>query len=307
MSDPRITPFNGRVAHVSLRGQVEAERFVEGEPMSIQGSVSNVLRSPSGPKEREILCGETFYVLEMPDDDSSNCAYGYIARDGYCGYVYADHLSNIEKPSHVVSVRETYRKETPELKKLERHFPMYFGSRVRVLGVDGEWSEIGLKLGGRTLDRVFRYYVPSPHLVPIEERMAQPAEVARLFLGTPYVWGGNSGRGIDCSGLVQAAYLACGVACPGDSDLQMGMAGAALEDSAPLQAGDLLFWKGHVGILLDGKRLLHANAHHMAVAYAPLAAALLSNIPGVVEHGLFINLARTVIIGAEDGATIFEY
>ena len=272
--DPRTTPFNGCVAHVSLKDQVEAERFVDGEPMAIQIAVTNLLRQPKGPKDREVLCGEVFHVLDMPKNDPNGYAYGYLEKDGYCGYIFADFLHAIDAPTHVVSVRETYRKETPDLKAFERHFPLYFGSKVRVLENDGEWSKLGLKLGGRKSDRVFDYYVPSCHLKPIGHRWDDPIEVARLFLGTPYVWGGKSGRGIDCSGLVQVALLACGMACPGDSDLQAKMAGTHLGDDDALQPGDLLFWKGHVAMATGSDTMLHANAHHMAVVEEPIEPAI---------------------------------
>ena len=134
--DPRTTPFNGRVAHVSLKGKVEAERFVEGKPMAIQIAVTGLWREPQGTKDREILCGDVFHVLDMPDDDPNAYAYGYLEKDGYCGYVFADFLQEIEAPTHKVSVRETYRKEVPDFKKAERLFPMYFGSKVRVIGTD---------------------------------------------------------------------------------------------------------------------------------------------------------------------------
>ncbi len=112
------------------------------------------------------------------------------------------------------------------------------------------------------------------HLRPAGAPMDDPVAVAELFFGTPYLWGGNTGDGIDCSGLVQAACLACGIACPGDSDLQESALGAPLADDAPLRRGDLLFWKGHVAWVADAGRILHANAFQMAVAYEAIPAAI---------------------------------
>jgi len=115
------------------------------------------------------------------------------------------------------------------------------------------------------------FFVPKPHIRPIERPFSDPVTVAQLFFGTPYLWGGNSAFGIDCSGLVQAAFLACGIDCPGDSDMQMSMGAPA---SAPYRRGDLLLWKGHVALCVDDEVLIHANAHHMAVAYEPILRAI---------------------------------
>jgi cell wall-associated NlpC family hydrolase len=137
-----------------------------------------------------------------------------------------------------------------------------FGSKITVLDHVAGFAET--QIG----------YIPIQHLKPIDDLASDPADIARLFLGTPYLWGGNSRWGIDCSGLVQAAFLACGIPCPGDSDQQLAMVGYAPPAGTPYQRNDLLFWKGHVALVLEPDLMIHANAHKMAVTLEPITAAL---------------------------------
>jgi cell wall-associated NlpC family hydrolase len=111
------------------------------------------------------------------------------------------------------------------------------------------------------------------HLVPLGTNEADPVAVAEKFLGVPYLWGGKTSLGIDCSGLVQVALQACGIACPRDSDMQEKALGKSIS-LAGLQHGDLIFWKGHVAIARGRNSMIHANAFHMAVAVEPVAEGL---------------------------------
>jgi cell wall-associated NlpC family hydrolase len=143
----------------------------------------------------------------------------------------------------------------------EMRHPLYLNSAVQVLDADGTWAETP------------QGFVPATHLAPLDQPAPDPAAVAQMFLGAPYLWAGNSIAGLDCSGLVQLSMLAAGRPCPGDSDLQQAL-GAALTEDAPLQRGDLIFWKGHVAMMLDGAVMIHATAHTMRVIAEALDAAI---------------------------------
>ncbi|MGI9394228.1 MAG: NLP/P60 hydrolase, partial [Boseongicola sp.] len=186
MSDPRLTPFNGRVAHVSLEGQVDAERFSAGEQMQIALTKAPLLRMPDGPMDRELLFGRKFLVLDAESADP--WVYGIADRDGYCGWVHGKMLSNVQPATHKVAVRESYFKATPDLKATERTFPAFLGSEVSVSGTVGDWSRVGNGLASTSDQQTF--YLPSCHLRPVSEHAHDPVDVARLFLGTPYLWGG---------------------------------------------------------------------------------------------------------------------
>ncbi len=255
--DPRLTPANPRVAHDSLRGLVKAERYSPGVLQRVVTPVADILRAPNGPRDRQALYGEQVLALEEHDGH----AFVQTERDGYVGYVKMACLGPAAQATHWVSAAATHLYPQPDFKTRET-LGLSFGSRLVVVAEHGRFSE--------TADGQF---VPSAHLTKRGVSSPDPARTAELFLGTPYLWGGNSRAGIDCSGLVQAALLAAGVDCPGDSDMQQKI-GRGIPDQAPLARGDLLFWKGHVAMVFDHERLIHANAHHMAVAFEGIDAAI---------------------------------
>ena len=262
MSDARQTPANGRVAHSSLKGRVEAAHFTDGTDLRVVAETAPILASPGGACNRELLLGEAFCVLETRD----GAHFGFAWRDGYVGWVPADLLDDAPAPSHRVSAIRSLGLCAPDLKDTRPAHALGLGSLVHVTGTEGDWRRV--EIAGQA------WFVPTRHLAPVDSRAADPVAVAELFLGTPYLWGGNSARGIDCSGLVQAAMLACGIACPGDSDQQEATLSTHLPEGTPIARGDLLFWKGHVALAASADRIIHANAHAMAVTFEDTKAAI---------------------------------
>lgn len=257
VTDRRLLRSNGRVAHVSLEGQVAAERFVDGTARQVGAGVAEILGSPQGPRERELVTGDGFRVL----DRQGAFSFGFAERDGYVGWVASHLLDPARTLTHRVDAARSFFKATPDIKVWEPVTPLSYGARLEVIADDGTWARIVTR-GGEAV-------VPSRHLAPLDTVARDPVAEAVKFLGTPYLWGGNSSFGIDCSGLVQAAWRACGVALPGDSD-QQARAGVAVDEPRP---GDLVFWRGHVAMMADETRLIHANAHHVAVAFESFDAA----------------------------------
>lgn len=256
--DPRTTAANTHVAATELRGQVDAPTYVDGTWHRVATPVVDLLRAPDGPRDRQLLFGERVRVLDI----RNRVAFVQSARDAYVGYIAADALAEDATPTHRVRVAATHLYPAPDLKQHEI-CGLSHGAQLTIRGRTGTYMET---TSGQ--------FVPSLHLAPIEESDTDPVEIAELFIGSPYLWGGNSREGIDCSGLVQAALLACGISCPADSDQQRDAVGTILPTGSPVESGDLLFWRGHVAMAADEHTLIHANAHHMAVAFEPLDAAI---------------------------------
>ena len=256
MMDRRLTPANGHVAALHLKGQVEADVFTAGDPATIGQVVVDLCATPAGKRDRQLLMGMAVTVYDRRD----GWAFVQSKRDGYVGYVRESALSVPTVTTHRIATPATHAYATESFKAQDLlHLP--FGAEVVVIDERHKFFETP------------QGFIPKKHLRPIGQVFSDPATVAQLFFGVPYLWGGNSSRGIDCSGLVQAAYHACGHICPGDSDMQRDGLGAALAEDAPLQRGDLIFWKGHVAMMVDGETMIHANAHHMAVVYEGLVQA----------------------------------
>ena len=252
--DRRITPHSGRVAHVSLQGRVQAAAFVAGEACCIVQPLVDLCDAPNGMRDRQLLLGDTFLVIERRDD----WVFGQSDRGGYCGWVPVAAVGVAQAPTHWVSALASHVYAEPRVQAREC-MALTTGARVRVTGVQGAWAETPLG------------FIPAMHVRSIGDWATDPVAVVEAFLGVPYLWGGNSAAGLDCSGLVQAAWLACGRDCPGDSDQQQAL-GRDFRGRA--RRGDLIFWQGHVAIVTGPDRIIHANGHTMNVAYEHVGAAI---------------------------------
>jgi len=264
--DPRITPARPDLAAKHLAGVVEAQRFVEGQTYEIGAAQAPVRRTPShdAPLETEALKGEPVTIYDISND---GWAWGQLAGDGYVGYMPANALAAPGAPAtHKVSALRTFVFSRASIKYPPTE-SLSFGSRLAVARVEGEFAITAS--GG---------YVPILHLAPVGTKETDFVAIAERFVGIPYLWGGKTSLGLDCSALVQLALAACGVPCPRDTDMQEQALGGALtppHERAQLRRGDLLFWHGHVAIVRDEATLLHANAsRHMAVAFAATAEAI---------------------------------
>jgi cell wall-associated NlpC family hydrolase len=264
MHDPRLTPARPDVAAKYLEGQVEAARFVTGEVFEIADGVTSVRRDPfaGAMLDTQALKGERVTVYDRNED---GWAWGQLNADGYVGWI-SDLALYPPGPAvtHKVTALRTFAFPGPSI-KLPPVDTLPLGARVVVIRIDGAFA---LTNAG--------HYLPAQHVAEIAALETDFVTVAERFIGTPYLWGGKSSLGIDCSGLVQVALTAAGTGCPRDSDMQESGLGRALsaEEMRTLQRGDLIFWKGHVAIVRDAKSIVHANAYHMATAIEDTKSAI---------------------------------
>jgi len=254
--DPRVTLARGDLAARALEGVVAADAYADPQALVAIVPAVALRRAPDLAAEQldQLLFGEIFDVL----DEQGGFAWGQSRRDGYVGFVERAALAPAgAPPTHRVGAIRTYAFAEPSIKT--RAFgPYSINALVRVEAREGRFA----KAAGSG-------WFIEDHLAPIGRFEVDPVTVAERFLGAPYLWGGRESLGLDCSGLTQQALATCAIAYPRDTDQQerLGQPLAA----ADLRRGDLVFWKGHVAMMLDGERIIHANAHHMATAIEPLS------------------------------------
>jgi cell wall-associated NlpC family hydrolase len=274
--DPRLTPARPDLAAKSLEGKVLAARYVEGRAMEVVEPQTPLRAAPrpDAPLLTEALKGERVTVY---DSNAEGWAWGQLGGDDYVGWLSANALApQGAAPTHKVAALRTFVFPGPSI-KLPPLEALPLGATLVVTRMEDRMALT--EAGG---------HVPAGHLKLIGQYDSDFVAVAERLLGVPYLWGGKTALGLDCSGLVQVALNACGVRCPRDSDMQEAALGTAVDAAVAYARGNLIFWKDHVAIVRDAATLIHANAFHMAVAIEPIADA----VPRIRAAGLEITSVR---------------
>lgn len=259
--DPRLNPYRRDIAARHLQGQVEAAQFVDGTLLEVVEPIADLRREPAheAALDTQALKGERVMVYEVSDE---GWAWGQLQTDGYVGYLSANALGPLGPlPTHRVCVPRTFGFPGPDI-KLPPMIALPMGAKLDVARETDRFA----------LDALNWHY-PLTHVAPLAKRQPDFVAVADMLLNAPYLWGGKSSLGIDCSGLVQLALQLAGAACPRDTYMQERALGQP-KSLTELRRGDLVFWKGHVAIACDATTIIHANAHHMMVAKEPVSEAV---------------------------------
>lgn len=262
--DKALNPFRDDLAAEYLRGQIEAPKFVTPELMQIKCDYTYLKSGPEGssPNLSEVFCGEMVDVYEI----KSGFAWVQLKRDNYVGYLpdFALAIDNIETNRKVRALR-TFAFAAPKVQ----------GEILHILPLNANVKAT------EKVENGFVYcedlgFIYEKHLGGFDEFYDDPVEVAKWFYKTPYAWGGRQALGIDCSGLVQTSFEACGINLPRDARMQESF-GELIEPTpnfANLKPGDLLFWQGHVAMMIDETNIIHANSFHLCVEIEPLTQTI---------------------------------
>ena len=261
--DPRLHAIRPDIADARLSEAAGGARLVEGELREVAAPLLSLHREPrfDSRLDTQALMGERVRVF----DAQEGWAWLQLESDDYVGYAAQDDLIALRKvPTHRIAVPSTFMFPAPDIKS-QPTVTLTMNARVAVIGGDERFAHLA---NGR--------FVVVTHLKPLSESEVDFVAVAEAYRHVPYLWGGKSVLGLDCSGLVQLSLQASGLICPRDSDMQEAQLGSPLpkDDLAGLQRGDLVFWDGHVGIMTDDRMLLHANGHFMQVTLEPLLTAV---------------------------------
>ncbi len=259
--DPRTTPIRGDLADVKLAGRLFAPHYVVPQVRSCTAITASISAQPKHEAiaVSQLLHGEKFAVLDI----SGDWAWGYGAHDDYLGYVLLEALGEESEVSHAITARGALVFAEPDIKSpVLVRLPM--GAKIHGRVMAGEDANASFLHTGKG-------YIHVRHAEKIGMVRKDRVTLARMLTGAPYLWGGRSGDGLDCSGLVQMVLGLAGIAAPRDSDQQMAALGSDIADGEALQGGDIIFFPGHVGIIADADNLIHANAYWMQVVEEPLA------------------------------------
>jgi cell wall-associated NlpC family hydrolase len=255
--DARVTPARPDLAAAFLKGKIVAEKFAGGTVMQVARGVVELRALPhqDAGLHTQLLFGEHFTVYE----DKEGWVWGQAALDLYVGYARRENFDPPQSPTHRVVSLATPLLNAPDVKKGTRDMlPM--NAKLCVVENGDRFGRLD---GGG--------YVFAGHIAPLDNQISDWVAEAEKFVGVPYVWGGKTSAGIDCSGLVQTALEAGGIKSPRDTDMMEAQLGTPISLDADLRRGDLIFWKGHVGLMLDATRIIHANGYFMQVSIEPLA------------------------------------